>query len=136
MINGEEYAFEDVQITMNGRPLEGFQEIEYTVEKDFNEVMGRGDAAHTLGRGKKTFSAKLVVLQSEVEAIQKGLPRGKDLTDVLVELTVSYAPDGGVVTTDQIQRGRISKVTKGFKNGDGNMVVELPIKTPKILYNI
>lgn len=136
MINGEEYAFEDVGIAINGRPITGFQEVEYTTQKEFNEVFGKGAEAHTLGRGKKTFDAKLVVLQSEVEGIQRGLPRGKDLTDVTVEVTVSYAPEGGTITTDQIQRGRISKITKGFKNGDGNMVVELPIKTPKILYNI
>jgi hypothetical protein len=136
MINGEEYAFEDLQGTFNGLPCDAIQEVEYTAQKDYTEVYGRGAEPHTLGRGKKSYDAKIVVLQSFVEGIQRGLPRGKDLTDVPVELTISYAPEGGVITTDQITRGRITKITKGFKNGDGNMVVELPIKTPKILYNI
>ena len=136
MINGEEYAYEDIMATINGVVCDGLIEVEYTTQKDFNEIYGRGADPHTLGRGKKSYGAKLVVLQSVVEGIQRGLPRGKDLTDVTVEVTVSYAPEGVVITTDQIQRARISEVKKGMKNGDGNMTVDLPLKTPKILYNI
>jgi hypothetical protein len=130
MVNGEEYAWEDVQVALNGRVIEGINEIEYTTEREFNEVRGRGSDPHTLGRGNKTYSGKLVMLQSEVEGIQRGLPRGKDIT------TVSYAPEGGLRTTDQVKYARFTKVGKSFKNGDGNMMVELPFKSTKILYNI
>jgi hypothetical protein len=136
MVNGEEYAWEDVQVALNGRVIEGISEVEYTTEREFNEVRGRGSDPHTLGRGNKTYSGKLVMLQSEVEGIQRGLPRGKDITDVRGEITISYAPEGGLRTTDQVKYVRFTKVGKALKNGDGNMVVELPFKSTKILYNI
>lgn len=136
MVNGEQYAWEDLQVAINGVVTDEVNEVEYTVKKDFTEVRGRGAEPLTLGRGNKSYDAKVVVLQSFVEGVQRTLPRGKDLTDIEVEVTCSYAPAGGVITTDQITRARITEVKKAFKNGDGNMVIELPLKTPKILYNI
>ena len=136
MINGDEYAWEDLQAAFNGRLLEGLQEIEYTKDKDIKEVRGRGADPHTLARGNNSYSGKFTVLQSELEGMQRGLPRGKDVTDVRGEITVAYAPEGGIRTTDQIKHVRITKIGKAFKNGDGFMVVELPFMATKILYNI
>ena len=136
MVNGEEYAWEDLQMALNGRIEDGLNEIEYTKEKDFKEVRGYGADPHTLGRGNNSYNGKIVVLQSSLEGIQRGLARGKDITDVRAEMTVSYAPEGGLRTTDQIKGARFTKVSKAFKNGDGNMMVELPFIATKILYNI
>jgi hypothetical protein len=136
MLNGEEYAWEDFSLAINGRIIEGLQEVEYTKEKDYKEVRGRGADPHTLGRGNNSYNGKIVILQSDYEAIQRGLPRGKDITDVRGEITMCYSPEGGLRTTDQIKGARFTKVSKAFKNGDGNMVLELPFIATKILYNI
>ena len=136
MVNGEEYAWEDVQVAPNGVVLEGIDGIEYTTERDFNEIYGRGKDPHTLGRGKKKYTAKLTILQSEFEAWQRKLSKGEDLTDLApFDIPVSYAPEEGVPTTDILKRCRVKSFKKGMKTGDGNQAVELDLALTKILYN-
>src|SRR5688572_27229923 len=101
MINGNEYAWEDLQIVMEGKaqPLEGVTEIEYTTKKEHTNIYGKGDKPVAMGRGKKEPGGKIVLLQSEFEALQQSLPAGKDATDRKpFTITVAYAPEGGVET--------------------------------------
>lgn len=138
-INGNEYAWEDVQVVMEGKPqpLEGVTEIEYTTKKEHSNIYGKGDSPVAMGRGKKEFSGKIVLLQSEFESLQRSLPGGKDITDKLpFTITCAYAPEGGVETTDQLQYCRVTEVKKGMKTGDGNQMIELPLVIGKINYNI
>lgn len=139
MINGNEYAWEDIQVTsdFSNTPLEAIEEIEYTTQKEHLNVYGRGDKPVAAGRGKKDFSGKIVLLQSELEAWQRQLPRGKDITDLRgFGVNVSYAPEGGEETTDRLVFCRATEVKKGMKTGDGNMLVEIPLVIGRILYNV
>lgn len=137
MINGFEYAWEDINIVMFNKLITSFESIEYTSTKAHNNIYGRGADPIAMGRGKKDYTGMLELLQSEVEAIQAQLPAGKDLTDVApFTITISYAPEGGAVTTDQLTFCRIGEIKKGMKNGDGNMVCQLPLVVGKINYNV
>jgi|SRR3990172_173535 len=139
MINGNEYAWEDIQLVVEGKalPLEGHVEIKYTVEKEHTEIYGRGADPVRLGRGSKKYSATLTILQSELEAMQQSMPAGTDITDKApFTITCAYAPAGGVETVDQLTYCRIKKVEKGMKTGDGNMAVALDLAVGKINYNI
>src|SRR5689334_19943671 len=104
MINGNEYAWEDMQIVMPGKatPLTGIVAVSYATKRDKKHIHGAGADPHGIGHGKKEYTGKITLLQSTVEEIQQGLPAGKDPSDVRFPvLTVSYAPEGGVETTDQ-----------------------------------
>jgi hypothetical protein len=139
MINGNEYAWEDLQVVMEGKaqPLNGVVEIEYTTKKEHSNIYGKGDKPVAMGRGKREYSGKIVLLQSEFEAIQRSLPGGSDVTQKLpFSITVAYAPAGGEETTDQLTYCRINEVKKGMKTGDGNQLIELPLTIGNILYNI
>jgi len=128
MINGNEYAWEDLQVIIEGKssPIEGITAIEYETSKDHSNIYGRGDEPVAMGRGKKEFSGKMVLLQSEFEAMQQGLPKGKDVTDLAAfGITVAYAPAGGIAVVDQLNYVRIKKFKKGLATGDG-----------KIIYNV
>lgn len=139
MINGNEYAWEDLQIVMEGKaqPLQGVAEIEYTTKKEHSNIYGKGDDPVAMGRGKREYSGKIVLLQSEFEALQRSMPGGSDVTKkVPFAITVAYAPEGGVETTDELLYCRINEVKKGMKTGDGNQLIELPLTIGKINYNI
>jgi len=135
-INGFQYAWEDIEVNILGRIIEGIVEVEYTTEKEHLNIYGRGAKPVSMGRGRESYSGKLVVLQSEHEAIQSSLPRGSKVTDLVFPITVSYAPAGGAKTTDILKYCRISKVTKGMKEGDGNMTIEYPLMIGDIDYNV
>lgn len=137
MINGFEYSWEDISFTMFGKLITGCEGIEYGSSKAHSNIYGRGAEPVAMGRGKKDHRGKLSILQSEFESIQTKLPAGKDLTDVApFPITVSYAPEGGAVTTDQLTFCRIASFNKGMKNGDGNMTIDLDLVVGKILYNV
>ena len=136
MINGNEYAFEDIEIVMLGRPLIGFSGIEYTAKKESTYIHGRGAKASAIGRGQETCSGTLTLLQSEVEAIQRQLPKGVKITDIHFNITVAYAPLGGVITIDHIKEAHPEEIKKGMKTNDGNMTVDIPFKALDIIYNV
>lgn len=139
MINGNEYSWEDLQIIIEGKssPIEGVTGIEYTTSKDHQNIYGRGDEPVAMGRGKKEFEGKITLLQSEFEALQQGLPKGKDVTDLKAfGITVAYAPEAGVATVDQLNYVRIKKFKKGMVTGDGNQTIECELAIGKIIYNV
>jgi len=137
MINGNEYAFEDIRLNYLGREIIGFQGVDYETSKEHFNIKGRGNVNVAKGRGGKDHTATLTLLQSEIEAIQAQLPAGSDLTDISgFDVIVCYAPTGGTPTTDVLKDCRIPKIKKGFKMADQSMVVELPLLPFKILYNV
>lgn len=139
MINGQEYASEDIKIIMPGKPLpeEGVVAIEYTVKKDHKEIYGLGANPVALGRGKKEREGSVTVLQSVIEGMQSKVAPGKDLTDLApFPITVAYAPAGGIATVDQLMYCRIKEVPKGMKSGDDHMEVKLMLAIGDIKYNV
>ena len=127
MINGNEYAWEDMQVVIPGSagPVDGITAIEYEYKKEHTNIHARGAKAIAAGRGKEDASGSMTLLQSAVEAMQAGLPIGKNLTHIApFVITVAYAPAGGVSTVDQLIYVRIASFKKGMKTGDGNMTVD------------
>lgn len=139
MINGNEYSWEDIKIIIPGssKPVEGAVEISYEEEKEHKNIYGRGDKPVAMGRGSVKYTAKLVLLQSDVEAMIATLPKGKSLTQLPPFLvTVGYAPDGGVATIDHLEYCRILKFDKGMKQGDPNKEITLDLLPGNIKYNV
>lgn len=139
MINGFEYAWEDIQVVANGDvlPLDGIVKIEYGLKRDLKNIYGRGNKPIARGRGNKEPYASITVLQSAFEGWQRSLAKGKDITDIKpFTVTVSYAPEGGVVTTDQIISAQYTEIKKGMKQGDGNMEIEIPLVVGDIKFNV
>lgn len=140
MINGFEYATEDMKVILPGKlaPEEGVVEASYTTKKEHEDIHGLGAEAVAMGRGKKTRSGYIVVLQSVVEGMQEALANPeKDLTDLApFTITVGYAPAGGKMTVDRLENCRIKEIPKGMKSGDSHMEVKLDLAIGKIKYNV
>lgn len=137
MINGEEFAHEDIVVTLLGNVMVTCTAIEYTSKKNITPVMGAGDRPYTHGRGSREFEAKVTINQSDLERIQARLPRGASLLDIpAFDINVTYAPIGGTVKTDIIARCRFTEIKKAHSQGNGVMVVELPVMPLDIKYNV
>lgn len=139
MINGNEYAWEDIAVILPGSaaPQDGVTAIEYETKKDHTNIYARGDKPVAMGRGKKEYNGSCTLLQSTVEALQVGLIPGKDLTNIApFTITVAYAPEGGVATVDQLLFARVSSYKKGMKTGDGNMTIDCTLVIGDIKYNV
>ncbi len=136
MINGNEYAWEDIQLVIEGKssPILGFRAVEYTTKRKHENIYGAGNKPVAVGRGAVEYEGSITLLQSEVEAMQKSW--GGDITRKVFNVTVAYAPAGGEETVDQLMSCRISEFKKGMKQGDTNMEVELPLVIGEIKYGI
>lgn len=138
MINGQEYAYEDVQIVVEGKsiPLTGVKSIEYGETKEHVNIYGRGNVPVAMGRGKKEYTeGTLVIHQSELNAMEDALPLGKSLTDrAAFSITVAYAPEVGPRRVDKLLGCRVTAVPKSIGEEDTHMEVELKFLPYQIQY--
>jgi len=137
-INGYEYGWVDVQVVIEGSPLvvRGITGFSYGPKRAHENVYGAGSKPVAKSRGKKEFAGKITLLQSEAEALQAALPVGFDLTDMDVNITVSYAPTGGTIVTDQLVGCRFPDYSKEMDTDTMNMEVSLSLIPFDILMNI
>lgn len=125
--SSKQYAWSDVSISIGGRILEGATEVEYTEKQEKETLYGRGNKPHKIVRGNKSYEGKISVWQSELEAMVQDAP-GKSILNLNFDVVVSYVPeDGGVMVTDVLSGCEFTETKKAMKQGDKNMLVELPI---------
>lgn len=123
----KQYSWKDLTITIGGRILEGVTDIEYSEKQEKDIQRGRGFGGHGILRGNKTYEGKITVWQSELEAMTRDAPN-KDILALSFGITMSYVPDGGGTSvTDIIPVAEFLNNKKAFKQGDKQMLVELPI---------
>lgn len=137
MINGTEYAYEDVEISLMTRSLLGAVRISYGVNRAYSNIRARGNRPMKRGRGAKDAEpVTLVILQSELEALQASMPPGTDPTDLApFTITVKYGPVLGQVVRDIIPYCQITRVVKGLGTDDDHMEVSLDIISDIPLFN-
>lgn len=131
--NSNQYGWKDLSVAYGGRIIEGITELEYTKKQATDFLYGRGNDPHEVVGGNNEYEGKITLWQSEVEAMIKDAP-GNDLTRLRPDIIASYAAQaGGQSVTDILKNVKFSEVKKGFKQGDKNMLIELPFKFTKIL---
>lgn len=125
--SSKNYSWNDISIALGGRIIEGVDEVEYTAKQEKTVLRGRGVVGHKIVRGNKDFEGKIVLWQSEVEAMIKDAPNN-DILALNFDIIWSFAPnDGGATVTDVLVSCEVKEYKKSMKQGDQNMLVELPI---------
>lgn len=127
MFDSKQYSWSDVTISLGGRILNGATEVEYAEKQDKEGIYGRGNKPHSIGRGNKSYEGKVSMWQSELEAMVQNAPN-KDVLSLSFDLIVSYVPeDGTPMVTDILKKVEFTEVKKAIKQGDKNMIIEMPI---------
>lgn len=125
--SSKEYSWCEMTIDWGGRIIDGITEIEYTKKQEKGVLYGRGGDPHKVLRGNKSYEGKVSIWQSELEAMTRDAP-DKDILKLNFSVGVSYVPhDGGQIVRDTLISVEFTEVKKGMKQGDMNMIVELPI---------
>ena len=125
--NSKQYAWCELSIAFAGRILIGVTELEYTEKREKDLLYGRGCKPHGIVSGNRSFEGKVSLWQSELEAMTCDAPNN-DILGLNFDLVASYVPlDGGQIVTDILKHVEFTEVKKGMKQGDKNMIVELPI---------
>lgn len=131
--SSKQYSWPDISIAFGGRIIEGVTEVEYTKKVSTDYLYGRGNDPHDIVDGNNEYEGKLMLWQSEIEAMTQDAP-GKDLTKLRPDIIVTYAATADAqIVTDILKNVKFSEMKKGMKQGDKNMLVELPFKFTKLL---
>lgn len=127
LINGMLYSWADIVAAISGAPLTGITGIEYGDSQDVVNKYGAG--RHPVGRakGRITPTAKIILYQEEVEAIQAQSPNGRIQDLAPFDITVTYLPDSGIIKTDKIRNVQFSGNSRKWKEGDTGQEVELEL---------
>lgn len=135
LVNGMLYSWADIVAAISGVPVTGITGIEYGEDQDVVNKYGAG--RHPVGRakGRITPSAKIVLYQEEVEALQRQAPNGR-LQDIApFDITVTYIPESGIVTVDKIRNCQFKANSRKWKEGDTGQEVELELVPSHIEWN-
>lgn len=126
--NSKQYEWADVKIVILGREVAGIQGIEYTVKKEKSYSYGRGNDPHSIQHGKKSVEGTLMLLQSEMEALDelaRSVNPDYDLTDIEFDVAVAYG-QGNTLKRDIILTVSITEDPRSISNDDVFMELEAP----------
>lgn len=129
--SSKQYSWCDISVSFGGRIIEGITEVEYTKKKDKGYLYGRGCDPHSITRGNNEYEGKIVLWQSELEAMTRDA-KNKDVLALNFDLVVAYAPEDGQTVTDILKSVEFTEVKKGMAQGDKNKLIELPIMFLKV----
>lgn len=128
LINGIEYSWADIVLTVAGTPVTGITGIEYSDEQEVVDNYGAGRYAVSRSKGRITNSAKLTLYASEVAALQKKTANGRLQDLSAFDITVSYIPEeGGVVMTDKLRNCQFKANKRSVSEGDTSIKVDLDL---------
>lgn len=126
-INGTQPAWGDIVVSIGGVPITGITGIEYDDQQEMSNIYGAGRLPVGRAKGRITATAKITLLQSEVQAIQAQSRNGR-LQDIApFDIVVSYLPDNGVIKTDKIRNVQFLKNAVKWNEGDTSQPVELDL---------
>lgn len=125
-VSSKQYSWNDTSVAIGGRIIDGVTDVEYTAKQETKPLLGRSNKAHKILKGNKSYSGKITVWQSEFEAMVEAAPN-KDALDLEFDVIWAHTPtDGGRSVIDVLKGCVISEFKKAMKQGDTNMLVELP----------
>ncbi len=136
-----QYSWKHLSVIIDGRPMLELTDIEYKPNKQLEEIHGAGDNPQFIGEGNKTYSGSLEMLQSGYEALVEEAKNrgGDDVTDLEVDIIVSYVPIGAGAATiamktvvDRVVGVKFESGGKKFSQGNTHIKVALPFKALRI----
>jgi len=128
MVNGRNYDWESTTITLPHGTLISVEKIEYSDEKEFKPVYGKGSKPRAYGAGNYKGEGKLTLHREEFERLVEYC-RSNKLKDFYAlppfPITVSYANADRPLVTDVLQQCKFTKIGTGSEQGKEKIEVEL-----------
>jgi hypothetical protein len=126
--NSKQYAWANVRVVLFGREVIGIRGVKYKVSQEKEAVYGAGSKPLGIQAGNKSYEGEVVLLQNELEAIQRAAGVGNDITDIpAFDIQVSYVDKvSGSLVNDTIKYAEFTEAEKGMSQGDKFMEITLP----------
>lgn len=133
---GRVLGWNQVQVVMFGRTLEGVTEISYKDNKEMEAVMGAGPMPVGYGEGPYKAEFSITVLSEEYHALMASLAANTRVEDIpATDVSVLYQLNGRVVK-DVIHNVKLLGGDKSVKQGDKSIPMKLPCFCTHIQWNV
>jgi len=132
LINGEAYAWSQIQINIAGINVVGVTAIDYEDTQELKMNYGAGNYPHSRGKGQIKVTASITLAMVEVERLQKKSKTGRLQDLPAFDVHVSYLPEDGTIVKHTIMSCLFEKNSRKVKTGDMDIPVELTLNSPKI----
>lgn len=126
LINGIEYSWSTITITVNGTPVAGATSVNYTETRTKENIYGSGDKPVSRGRGNREYEGALTLLKSELEALKNSSPNRSVLDIPPFTITISFVPDGAQPVTEVLKYVEFTEQPFDGSQGDTSFELELP----------
>lgn len=119
LINGREYGWGDVSLTLFSRKILGITDIKYEDHQEVQTHYGAGNFPVSYGTGKVAYKGAIKLQMQEILAIQEALPTGSRLQDIdPFPISVTYSIDGISHITDLLSGCKFMANGRDVKQGD------------------
>jgi hypothetical protein len=136
LINGREYGWADIIVTIGGMPITGIRGIKFNKSQDKENVYGASRKPVSRGYGRVTLTASITLLGSTVFGLQNGAPKG-DLNCISpFPITVMFQPDAGPLQAFVLKDAEFTENPQEWTEGDMYKEIELPLIVSDIVKKI
>ncbi len=135
LVNGMLHSWADIVCAINGVPVTGITAIEYGDDQEVVNKYGAG--RHPVGRakGRITPSGENYPVSGGGGVHTAASPQRAFAGHSPFDITVTYIPDSGIVTTDIIRNCQFKANSRKWKEGDTGQEVELELVPSHIEWN-
>jgi hypothetical protein len=122
---GRVAGWNQVQLVLFGRTVEGVMELSYDDEEEKEAVMGAGKMPIGVGTGNYKAKCSMTLLSEEYNGLMASLPANTRIQDVPAT-DVSVHPTTQVVVKDVIRNFEFVGAAKEIKQGDKSIAMKIP----------
>ena len=125
----KQFAWEDLTVAFQTRPLTGVQELKYSTEKEWVQLYGKGAQPIANQPGNETYTGTITVLRHEVEGWRTLAPGGviTQFRDGVITATYSRLDDGEEITVQDTLTGvHFTSAEYGLAQGDTHETIVIP----------
>ncbi len=132
LINGREYEYGDIKVSVLGLTLTGLRGIKYKKSQSKEAIGGQGNNKKAIQRGEKEYDGSLMMLKSDYDlldaaAIAAGYEDIVDVPGNLIHITTVYQKTNDTaLTTDLLVNVEFSEAEDGMEKADKFKVITLP----------
>lgn len=123
---GRIMGWNQVQLVLFGRTVEGITEISYDDEQEKEAIMGGGNMPVGVGTGNYKAKCSITLLSEEYNGLMASLPANTRIQDIpATDVSVLYM-NGTSVVKDVIRNFEFVGAAKEIKQGDKMIAMKIP----------
>ena len=133
LINGVNYSWSTVTLTLFGVPVKGITNIAYNTKQEKTNNYGAGSEPVSRGYGRKTHEGSIEIYLDEWKNVIAAAPHRDPLQIGWFDISVSYGSSALTATIDTLRSVEFLENPFEAKEGDTKLMVKIPLIIGNIL---